>query len=144
MILQQNDVCRLFNTLWWKYSENWACWFSPYRKLWEIPLLSSRWHDLGYHWIKWLIKIFFRSTRWVPSLWTISTTVALIRFNFYNFSNNLVDRVIVCCLIILINIKRQRSLKEANPKILSVLTRQPKSCLCIVEVVLRSQHTPTF
>lgn len=144
MILQQNGVCRLFNKLWWKCSENWACWFSPDRKLWEIPLLSSRWHDLGYHWIKWLIKNFFRSTRWVPSLWTINTTVALIRFNFYNCSNNLVDLVIVCCLITLIIVKRQRSLKEANPIILSALTRQPKSCLYIVEVVLRSQHTPTF
>lgn len=126
----------LFNKLWWESSENWAPSFSPNRKLWEIPLSSSRWHDLGYHWINWLIKFFFPLqpdeclvSEQPIQLWhwldLIFTTLQISRLTLSLFNN-------------LNNVKRQRSLKEAKSKILSVLTRQPKSCLCIAEVFLGS------
>lgn len=113
------------------HREKWASPFAPNRELWVIPLLSSRWHDLGCHWINWYkFPPTHLTTGWMANFWTISTMVALIRFNCYNWPHGQIDLRRVCRLRTLINLTSQPS-QTKNKNLLSLITRQPKWFFCV-------------
>lgn len=143
--LPQNDIARLLIKLWWEHAEKSerACWFALNRELEVIPLLSSRWRDWGCHWLNGYKSTtttpFSLATGWVASFWTISTMVALIRFNCYNWPNGQIDLRRACCLKTLTNLILQSS---QTKKLLIAHNQAAKMIvLCIAEVSLGHRHT---
>lgn len=138
----QNDIARLLTKLWWEHPEKSepACWFAPNRESGVIPLLSSRWQDLGCHWINGYKSppppSLPLTTGWVASFWTISTMVALIRFNCYNWPNGQIDLRRVCRLRTLINLASQPSQTKKRELVIAPNQAAKMIVLCIAEVSL--------